>query len=69
MIELHVEEEQAVSLTLEESFVASSVPYYDGEYSVTPSESEQTLLTSGKQLQQDVVVGAIPYQNAQGVSF
>lgn len=35
-------------------------PAYDGPYSVTPSESAQTLSTNGKRMTGDVAVGAIP---------
>lgn len=35
-------------------------PAYDGPYSVTPSESTQTLSTNGKRMTDDVAVGAIP---------
>lgn len=35
------------------------VPDYEGSYSVTPTESEQTLATEGKRMRQDVEVGAI----------
>ena len=36
------------------------VPDYEGSYSVTPTESEQTLATEGKRMRYDVEVGAIP---------
>ncbi len=35
-------------------------PAYDGPYSVTPTESAQTLSTNGKRMTGDVAVGAIP---------
>lgn len=35
-------------------------PAYEGPYSVTPSESAQTLPTNGKRMTDDVSVGAIP---------
>lgn len=34
--------------------------WYDGEYEATPSENEQTLLTAGKVLAQDIVIQPIP---------
>ena len=39
---------------------AGNIPEYEGPYSVTPSESVQTLETDGKRMEDDVTVGAIP---------
>ena len=39
---------------------AEKVPKYEGPYSVTPTESEQTLETDGKRMEDNVAVGAIP---------
>ena len=40
--------------------VEETLPTYEGPYSVTPSESVQTLETDGKAMSDDVSVGAIP---------
>lgn len=40
--------------------VANTIPDYEGPYSVTPSESVQTLETDGKAMTSNVTVGAIP---------
>lgn len=40
--------------------IAPSVPTYTGPYSVTPSESSQTLSTQGKKMSSDVSVSAVP---------
>lgn len=40
--------------------IAEKVPKYEGSYSVTPSESVQTLETDGKRMEDNVAVGAIP---------
>ena len=37
-----------------------SLPAYEGPYTVTPTQSEQRLQTTGKKMTADVVVGAIP---------
>lgn len=39
---------------------AEKVPKYEGPYSVTPTESVQTLETDGKRMEDNVDVGAIP---------
>lgn len=39
-----------------------SIPEYEGSYSVTPSESAQTLATKDKKCTDDISVGAIPSQ-------
>ena len=36
------------------------VPAYTGDYEVTPSLEEQTLLTNGKRMEDDVTVHQIP---------
>lgn len=36
-------------------------PYYEGEYEIVPSQSEQTLETASKKMHDDVVVHEIPY--------
>lgn len=69
-VELHVAQIDGVSLSVGKSDVTAltvgseiyniDTPPYEGEYLVTPSESPQTLVTSGKRLDQDVVVEAIP---------
>lgn len=33
---------------------------YDGEYTITPSDTEQTISISGKVAEHDIVVAAIP---------
>ncbi len=49
--------------------VTSQLPYYTGEYTVTPSLDAQILDTQGKAMRDDVVVLEIPYyetSNPQG---
>lgn len=40
--------------------ITEPVPEYEGDYTVTPSETAQTLLTDGKKMTDDVTVSAIP---------
>lgn len=50
-------------------FVIGDLPYYTGEYTVTPSLDAQILDTQGKAMRDDVVVLEIPYyetSNPQG---
>lgn len=46
----------------------ASVPEYKGEYSVTPSQNEQTLLTANKRMSKNVTVKEIPYAEVSNVS-
>lgn len=55
---LHVGSSDAAALSV--GGVIYSGESYDGEYTVTPSEETQTLQTSGKRLNQDVIVEPIP---------
>jgi hypothetical protein len=42
-----------------------TVPLYDGPYSVTPDESDQTLETSHKALNGNITVKGIPYTETE----
>lgn len=42
--------------------VHSTLPDYDGEYKITPDISARTLDTANKTLREDIVLGAIPYE-------
>lgn len=41
----------------------SLLPYYEGEYEVTPTPDEQELATANKSMHRDVLVHAIPYHS------
>lgn len=53
-------EEEEIVLQVEEAFLESDVPYYEGEYTVTPTGEAQTLPTGGMQLEEDIVVEPVP---------
>jgi len=57
---LHVGSSDAAALSVGGEVYGGHVPAYEGEYTVTPSEQEQTLETSGKRLAQNVIVEPIP---------
>jgi hypothetical protein len=57
---LHVDSDNAAALFVGGEVYGGHVPAYEGEYTVTPSEQEQTLETSGKRLAQNVIVEPIP---------
>lgn len=42
-------------------WATTELPSYSGEYSVTPSADAQTLATSKKLMNDDLVINAIPY--------
>lgn len=44
-----------------------ALPYYQGEYVVTPNAYEQTLETNGKSMAGDVTVNPIPYFDVANV--
>lgn len=48
-----------INLTVREG---KALPYYDGEYEVTPKIIEQVLETKYKSMSDNVVVKEIPYQ-------
>ena len=47
-------------LAIAGDYVGSALPEYVGPYSVTPSQTEQVLATSGRGMAHDVIIGAIP---------
>lgn len=51
---------ESIGLDIETQIVASIADEYEGPYSVTPSESTQTLETDEKLMADNVTVGAIP---------
>lgn len=51
---------QRKSINVTAPVAAGKVPEYDGSYSVTPTEQEQTLQTNGFLMKDDVSVDAIP---------
>lgn len=51
---------ESIGLDIETQIVANISDEYEGPYSVTPSESVQTLETAEKAMTDDVTVGAIP---------
>ena len=57
---LHVGSDDAAALSIGGEVYGGSVPAYEGEYIVTPSELMQTLDTSGKRLAENVIVEPIP---------
>lgn len=52
-------EDSAARVSVGEVMILGGIPY-DGPYSVTPSDSAQTLLTQGKAMTDNVIVGPIP---------
>lgn len=59
-VKLSVQEQGAVSLRHLNDVVGIASDPYEGEYTVDPSESAQTLLTNSKTMLDDVTVTAIP---------
>lgn len=56
------EDEGKVLLVKNGKWESDNLPTYDGEFVVTPSaDKQQTLLTSGKFNNSDIVVEKIPY--------
>ena len=51
---------ESIGLDIETQIVASVASEYEGPYTVTPSESVQTLETDEKLMADNVTVGAIP---------
>lgn len=54
-----------------EDFIESTtadLPYYEGDYSVTPSIAAQTVPTANKYLTEDITVEAIPYSEVSNFS-
>lgn len=54
------DDSESFGLGIETQIVASVASEYEGPYTVTPSESVQTLETDGKIMADNVLVGAIP---------
>lgn len=50
------------------SWVAKSLPVYEGEYSVTPAVTEQTLATAQSYMDADIKVEKIPYSEVSNIS-
>lgn len=51
---------ESIGLDIETQIVASVASEYEGPYSVTPSESVQTLETDGKLMADNVTINPIP---------
>ena len=65
---------QEISFEFNESMAGgvAPLPYYKGEYSVTPKITEQTLETKNKSMLQDVSISGIPKEethNAYGTTL
>lgn len=41
----------------------SKLPYYEGDYEVTPTPNEQELATANRSMHSDVLVHSIPYHS------
>lgn len=48
--------------------VKKSAPEYQGAYSITPSASEQTFMTKGKIMKENMTVQEIPYVEVSNAS-
>lgn len=53
--------EVSIPMTVSSTFEFAEFEYYDGEYTVVPKVTEQTLQTEGKIMRQDVTVEQVPY--------
>ena len=42
--------------------IHSSLPDYEGEYTIVPDVSGKTLNTANKSLREDIIIDAIPYE-------
>jgi len=63
------EEDNGKVLTVADgTWVASELPKYEGEYSITPQVNEQTLLTAQKYMDADVKIEKIPYSEVSNNS-
>lgn len=49
-----------VSVGVDTTITASIVDHYEGPVTVTPSDQEQTLLTAGLMVDEDVVIQPVP---------
>lgn len=52
--------QQPIKAEFGEYIEVPKVDYYDGEYSITPTEQEQTIPIQGKTGRQDMTVAPIP---------
>lgn len=57
---LSLREQGDASLSLKGDYVGDPLPEYHGPVTVTPATYEQTLLTHGTHLSQDVTIAPIP---------
>lgn len=59
-IPLKVKESESINISVSEGGTSERLPYYTGEYNVTPSISQKVLETRNKSMSKDVVVLEIP---------
>lgn len=59
-ISLKVKESESVDIFVSEGGSSERLPYYKGEYEVTPSVNQKVLETNNKSMANDVVVLEIP---------
>lgn len=57
---LSLETDDELTLSVEGGYVGSALPEYGGPYSVTPSQTEQVLATSGLGMAHNVTIAPIP---------
>lgn len=50
----------AVNVGMDTTITAAIMPHYDGPVRVTPGPTPQTLSTTGKVMDEDITIGAIP---------
>ena len=62
---LGFDESSRFEIGFEEGFLGSLAPPYAGEYEVVPRVSEQSLPTSDRRLDKDILVRAIPYHEVE----
>lgn len=60
---------QTVTLGFDEKIIGGDMlPWYEGEYVVTPKVTEQTLETRNTSMREDVTIEAIPYSEVTNPS-
>lgn len=57
---LGISEPQTIDIGVDTDIVAAITEHYRGSYAVTPGDDAQTLQTSGKFMEGDVVIAPIP---------
>lgn len=60
---ISVKENEKFKIAVVSGVSEPTLPYYDGDYEVTPSPGEQVLETARHSMRDDVTVHAIPYHS------